>query len=188
MEKIIEFETGVYLFKFGIRSLIALDTFLNKNEQEKRNDKDSLAIVFCLSLKDNVKSTQEDIYKLYYKLKKQYGKEYIRSLLEEVWAISVGTDFNDKSVSLSTQVEELYVKAVGEIGIAPDLFYKMSPREIEAAYKGYLRKKELEGNCMLIALRKARDSKAELISLLPKDFRTVTTEYREQALEALDIK
>ena len=50
------------------------------------------------------------------------------------------------------EVEELYTKAVGEVGITPNDFYSMSPGEIDLAYEGYLRRKEIEANLTKIAI------------------------------------
>lgn len=50
------------------------------------------------------------------------------------------------------EVEELYTKAVGEVGITPNDFYYMSPGEIDLAYEGYLRRKEIEANLTKIAI------------------------------------
>ena len=44
------------------------------------------------------------------------------------------------------EIQELYRKAVGEVGIAPSDLYNMTPEEIEWAYEGYLRRKETEAN------------------------------------------
>ena len=50
------------------------------------------------------------------------------------------------------EIEELYTKAVGEVGITPNDFYTMSPGEIDLAYEGYLRRKEIEANLTKIAI------------------------------------
>ena len=50
-----------------------------------------------------------------------------------------------QSPALSEQVEELYQKAVGELGIAPQIFYTMTPHEVTLAYQGYLDKKVIRG-------------------------------------------
>ena len=50
------------------------------------------------------------------------------------------------------EVEELYTKAVGEIGITPNDFYSMTPGEIDIAYEGYLRRKETEANLTKMAI------------------------------------
>ena len=43
---------------------------------------------------------------------------------------------------------------IGEIGLSISDFYKMSPKEIELAYQGYINKKQLEANAFLIALKR----------------------------------
>ena len=55
------------------------------------------------------------------------------------------------------EIEELYTKAVGEIGIAPTDFYSMSPDEITLAYEGYLRRKETEANLIKLAVISSDD-------------------------------
>lgn len=50
------------------------------------------------------------------------------------------------------EVEELFTRAIGEIGITPPDFYNMTPHEIDLAYEGYLRRKEIEANLTKIAI------------------------------------
>jgi hypothetical protein len=50
------------------------------------------------------------------------------------------------------EIEELYIKAIGEMGIALQDFYQMTPKEIDLAYEGYLRRKELEANLTKLAI------------------------------------
>lgn len=61
------------------------------------------------------------------------------------------------------EVDELYIKAVGEMGIALNDFFSMSPGEIDLAYEGYLRKKETEANLTKIAIMTSQND--ELIRL-----------------------
>lgn len=49
------------------------------------------------------------------------------------------------------EIRELYTRAVGEMGITPTDFYKMTPEEIGDAYEGYLRKQETKASLMKIA-------------------------------------
>ena len=78
------------------------------------------------------------------------------------------------------QIQELYTKAVGEVGIAPTEFLQMTPEEIELAYEGYLRRKETEANLFKLALRSEDE---ELIRLTEdKGYIVGSMEEREQAL------
>ena len=71
-------------------------------------------------------------------------------------------DINQDILSIY-EVEELYTKAVGEIGMAPSDFYAATPEEINIAYEGYLRRKETEANLTKLALLTLEDG--ELIRL-----------------------
>ena len=52
-------------------------------------------------------------------------------------------------------IEGLYTKAVGEMGIAPSEFFKMTPKEVEQAYDGYLTRKEIDANLTKLAVGQA---------------------------------
>jgi len=47
---------------------------------------------------------------------------------------------------------DLYSKAVGELGISPDIALLMEPDEIELAYIGYLRRQEMTANLNKLAM------------------------------------
>lgn len=85
------------------------------------------------------------------------------------------------------EVEELYTKAVGEIGIAPTDFYTMTPREIDLAYEGYLRRKETEANLTKMAIITSQND--ELIRLTEDKGYSVGNEAeRNEVFRLLKIK
>lgn len=91
-----------------------------------------------------------------------------------------------KFLSLN-EVQELYIKAIGEIGIAPNDFYSMTIEEINLAYEGYLRKKETEANLIKLAI--ASQHSDELIRLTEdKGYQIGNLEERNKFFEALGIK
>ena len=85
------------------------------------------------------------------------------------------------------EIEELYTKAVGEIGIAPNDFYSMTPGEIELAYEGYLRRKETEANLTKMAIITSQDD--ELIRLTEdKGYSVGSKAEREEVFRLLNIE
>ena len=85
------------------------------------------------------------------------------------------------------KVEELYTKAVGEIGITPNDFYSMTPGEINIAYEGYLRRKETEANLTKMAIITSQDD--ELIRLTEdKGYSVGNKAEREEVFRLLNIK
>lgn len=85
------------------------------------------------------------------------------------------------AIPTQLEVQELYTKAVGEMGISPNDFYQMTPQEIEWAYEGYLRRKETEANLMKIAFMSDND---ELIRLTEdKGYSIGNLEEREKTLQ-----
>ena len=88
-----------------------------------------------------------------------------------------------------TTYNELFTKGVGEVGLSVQEFNSMTPAELDLIYRGYLKKKELEANCMLIALRKSKDNKANLISLLGGDgYNYISETERNEVLKTLEIE
>lgn len=85
------------------------------------------------------------------------------------------------------EVEELYTKAVGEMGITPNDFYSMTPGEIELAYEGYLRRKETEANLTKMAIITSQDD--ELIRLTEdKGYSVGNKAEREEVFKLLNIE
>jgi hypothetical protein len=85
------------------------------------------------------------------------------------------------------EVEELYTKAVGEIGITPNDFYSMTPGEIDLAYEGYLRRKETEANLIKMAIITSQDD--ELIRLTEdKGYSVGNKAEREEVFRLLNIE
>ena len=85
------------------------------------------------------------------------------------------------------EVEELYTKAVGEIGITPTDFYTMTPHEIDLAYEGYLRRKETEANLTKMAIITSQDS--EIIRLTEnKGYFVGSKAEREEVFRLLNIE
>lgn len=85
------------------------------------------------------------------------------------------------------EVEELYTKAVGEMGITPNDFYSMSPGEIDLAYEGYLRRKETEANLTKMAIITSQDD--ELIRLTEdKGYSVGNKAEREEVFRLLNIE
>ena len=95
-------------------------------------------------------------------------------------------DINPKILSFF-EIEELYTKAVGEIGITPNDFYSMSPGEIDIAYEGYLRRKETEANLTKMAIITSQDD--ELILLTEdKGYSVGNKAEREEVFRLLNIE
>ena len=95
-------------------------------------------------------------------------------------------DINQDILSIY-EVEELYTKAVGEIGITPTDFYTMTPHEIDLAYEGYLRRKEIEANLIKMAIITSQDN--ELIRLTEdKGYFVGSKAEREEVFRLLNIE
>ena len=173
----------IYLVKFGSFSLMLLNKKSNSNDQ-----RDLLGQQFCLLTiisEDGNSLSLEEKQDLFYFLTQIKSLEEIQELLSDIVVKSKG-NYPDFSKEI---FEQLFEKAIGEIGLNIDEFYSMSPQEIDLAYHGYLMRKQLEANCFLIALRKSQDNKATLISLLGGNGYSESTQAeREKTFKALGIE
>ena len=173
-----------YKAKFGSLSLM----LLNKNSNISDGQRELLGQQFCLatiiSSEGRVLSLEEKVV-LFDRMVEQYGLEKSNNMLSDIIVEAKGEYPN-----FSNEIfEQLFEKAIGEIGLNIKDFYTMSPHEIDLAYRGYLSKKQLEANCFLIALRKSQDDKAFLISLLGGDGYTQSTQTeRELTFKTLGIE
>lgn len=129
----------IYEINFGLKSLILL--------QENSNimmDNDKHFLLYCGLISKQPDITFEEVDDII--------RECDLSLL----------DIKPNLLSYF-EIEELYIKAIGEMGIALQDFYRMTPKEIDLAYEGYLRRKELEANLTKLAI--ASQGTDELIRL-----------------------
>lgn len=181
MEKFINVGSEIYSLKFGTKCLIQLKEF-SKNI----SDQELINLKFYLAIQHNNDMTYEGAMTILNQITAEKGVDYVEGLLCEVLDLSIG----EKNADFYLHMEELYRKAVGEMGIAPHIFYEMSPKEITLAYKGYIDRKQLEANCFLIAIRKAKDKEATLLNLLEenKEYTISTNQEREQVFQALNIE
>ena len=129
----------IYEVKFGLKGLILLRENPNSVTEE-----DLEYLVYC-----GLVSQQPDV-----------TFQEVKEIIEECDLSSFNQPLNFLSLF---EIEELYAKAVGEIGMAPTDFFSATPEEIELAYKGYLRRKETEANLTKLALLTVEDG--ELIRL-----------------------
>ena len=96
-----------------------------------------------------------------------------------------------KNITLPTdeKIEELYCKAVGEIGINPLAFWTMTEKEIEIAYEGYIHRKELDANLMVLAFSNTLTKNTEMIRLIKEKGYTVgSINEREKTFSILNIE
>lgn len=76
------------------------------------------------------------------------------------------------------EINDLYSKAIGEIGLQPSEFWEMTPDELELAYKGYLIKLETTLNGIRLALL----SPGEVIKLFDDDVSIGSIERQQYTL------
>lgn len=174
----------VYQVKFGILSLITLDKI-----SYIKDEKELLKQRFCLS---DVK--RADNTSLTYFEKENFFNEFVTDahcaeLLEDVLSEALDLSLGEYSYIDESVYKDLFEKGVGEIRLSLQEFNSMTPAEIDLAYRGYLKRKELEANCVLVAIRKSKDNKASLISLLGGEgYQYISETERKDVLESLNIK
>lgn len=124
----------IYEFKFGLKGLIIM-----RENADLVMAKDMRFILYCGLISSHSAITFEEI----------------DEIIQECDISKI--DITTLHLLSIYEIEELYTKAVGEIGIAPNDFYSMSPDEITLAYEGYLRRKETEANLIKLAVISSDD-------------------------------
>ena len=153
----------IYEFKFGLKGLIIM-----RENADLVMASDKRFLLYCGLISSQPAITFQEIDEII--------KECDLSKL----------DISQKILSFF-EVEELYTKAVGEMGIAPNEFYSMTPSEIDLAYEGYLRRKETEANLIKMAIITSQDD--ELIRLTEDKGYSVGNEAeREEVFKLLNIE
>lgn len=74
------------------------------------------------------------------------------------------------------KINDLYLQAVGEVGVSPNDVWSMTEEEIDLAYEGYIHKQELSANLILLVLHKAQNKSWNNIQLLEDRGYSVGTE------------
>lgn len=153
----------IYEFKFGLKGLIIM-----RENADLVMASDKRFLLYCGLISSQPAITFQEIDEII--------KECDLSKL----------DISQNILSLF-EVEELYTKAVGEMGIAPNEFYSMTPGEIDLAYEGYLRRKETEANLTKMAIISSQND--ELIRLTEdKGYSVGNTAEREEVFRLLNIE
>ena len=86
------------------------------------------------------------------------------------------------------KIKDLYQKSVGEMNISSADFFDMTEDEIEDAYNGYLRRKELEANLVLLALNKSLANDTKPIKIAKeKNYIIDSLEERKQTFDSFNV-
>lgn len=166
-------------FKFGLKSLMLLSSFSQISDEAKKLILEAIAVQ-----KIELKDFQQDFDSI---ILQTFKDAFEDSKVSDISSLEDMLSYI-KRRDLQTEINELYSKAVGQVGISPTAFYSMTPFEIDLAYIGYIHRQELQANCFLIAARKNRDKKAELISLIGGQGVTESTMgMRNKTFETLNI-
>lgn len=83
--------------------------------------------------------------------------------------------------------KELYSLAVGEMGIAPSIFKKMTEEEVTLAYQGFLKNKMNDANLLLLVLKKYKENDFSELSFEQSGVQSSTIEEREKTFRELKI-
>ena len=120
---------------FGLKGLIYLSNSI------KYNERISVGEVLKLGIRAGINDQYFSPY--------LNNKAILTDLKSQISALISSID-----IPSSEEIDEMYRKSVGEMGISPADFFNMTEEEIELAYEGYLRRKELEANLVLLAINK----------------------------------
>lgn len=156
--------------KFGLKGLSLLAQ--NSNLFEEQNTE---FILYCGLISQHPDITNEEIALIKTAVDKDNLMPGIMSAIPHPF-----TSFFD--------IGGLYTKAVGEMGIAPSEFFRMTPKEIEEAYDGYLTRKEIEANLTKLAIGSALKNKQEPIYLKEdKGYSNGSLRERQEMFQKLGI-
>ena len=87
------------------------------------------------------------------------------------------------------KINDLYLDAVGEIGISPNEVWSMTEEEINLAYEGYVHRQEFQANLMLLALHKAQNQSWDNIQILEdRGYSIGSEEERREVFSNLGIE
>lgn len=86
------------------------------------------------------------------------------------------------------KINDLYLQAVGEVGISPNDVWSMTEEEIDLAYEGYAHRQEMNTNLLLIALHQYKNNSWNKIKLVEdRGYNIGTQEERMKVFTNLGI-
>ena len=165
---IINFNGRKLMFEFGLSGLI----YLSKNSYSNEN---LIEVLYYGLIRKHPYLTSEDLTLISQNLSDE-DKQAIKSLITEVPSIS------DKEIA------GWYQQMVGEVGVSPNDFYKMTPEEMDLIYEGYITRKENDANIFLLALRAFKNNEKEILLKEERGYEIGSIEERNQTFKQLNIK
>lgn len=165
---IINFNGRKLIFEFGLSGLI----YLSKNSYSNEN---LIEVLYYGLVRKHPYLTSGDLTLISQNLSDK-DKQAIESLIAKIPSIS------------DREVAGWYQQIVGEVGISPDDFYRMTPEEMDLIYEGYITRKENDANIFLLALRAVKDNKKEILLKEERGYEVGSIEERNQTFEQLNIK
>ena len=170
----------VYEVKFGIKSLIRLNKDLYISDRTKLlEQRFYLSEVSELDGTHLTNSEKRDFF--HKNINDAASAQWLDDVLSEAETTAMG-DYEEVDDKLYDQLFELLV---GQVGIDINSFNSMTLAEIDLVYRGFLRRKELEANCMLLA---THSEDVELFSFLGGDgYNYISSTEREEILKTLSI-
>lgn len=158
------------IFEFGFKGLILL------NENTRNSGEDLDFWLYCGLIKHQPWLSFQDC-KLVGQQLSQNEKESLQQYINQ-------------NYSPLSQVEmaELYSQAVGEIGIQPSCFYSMNREEVNLAYDGYVRRKQLEANLGVMAINASKGNYKPIRLIDDKGYEIGNDQEREKTFQALGIE
>ncbi len=160
-----------YWVNFGMKGLI----LLNQNPKEIERENNEFLLYSALISHQPFISLQE--VRMVIDLLGNHP-DFFSELREEM----------EESKISDSEIEELYGMAIGEMGISLTDFYTMTPWEIEMAYAGYIKRKEMDVNLIRFAFTKALNGDSQFIDLTSQEYEVGSEEEREKTFQNLGIK
>lgn len=160
----------LYSFRFGLKGLKMFNELSYLNEDEK------LLKYFSGFITDQPNMTLQDV-KIFIAECSESDLDLLDNYIKE--------NFFYKT---PLEIEELYTKIVGEMGIAPSDFDLMTLSDIDLAYDGYLQRIEVLANINLLALQMYKQNKKSIRLREDRGYKIGSFIEREKVLQELGIK
>ena len=74
------------------------------------------------------------------------------------------------------------------MGLSLNDFYTMTPMEVEMAYAGYIKRKEMDVNLIRFAFTNALNGDSQFIDLTSQEYEVGSEEERKETFQNLGIK
>ena len=168
--------------KFGLNSLMALQNF-SKIYSEEEYRRQLYYLTTSSHLPFETVDSQVDLKNCLFK---SFEEAFSPGILTA--PITTFEQILEKAQEITGEIDSLITWGVGEMGLPLSDFFKMTPKELDLIYLGFLRRQEDQINKLIVGLYSWENGEKNLVSFSPElGYTTISLSERNDTLSKLNL-